>query len=649
MEWKGFTLDPFQEQAYDYLMEGNSVVVSAATGTGKTLIADFVIDMCISKGLNVVYTSPIKALSNQKFRDFTKLYGEEHVGILTGDVQINPGATMIIMTTEVYRNMLMSNDPWIDNVKYVIFDEVHYLSDIERGTIWEESVIYSPAHVRFLCLSATIPNAREFADWIKFIKEHEVNVVTWDKRAVPLKHSVFDTELGITDPKPVKDKLRETNRDRRRGRGRRGRSRQRGRKHFDYDRSLRPPDHRDLVAELWDKKMLPAILFSFSRKNCYEKAQELVALRDYSTDEGRHLADMLINEHLSEELLELETVRNVIRCVKHGVGVHHAGLLPGIKTIVEEMFGEGHLKVLYATETFSLGINMPARSVGFLGMRKYDGIQTRFLMSREYFQCAGRAGRRGIDEIGYVVTFITRSKGELEHYIQMSQAEVEPIQSQFTLSYNTVINLVENHAPEEREELLRDSFDYYIRRKERKHMWVIRRYRQYIKVLTKLGYLEGDTVTKKGLFASKIYTHELAISEMFATDLCRELSDVQRAIFIAAMLYEERHGDHFTFDRDKYNYEHIMSIASQSNIINDDIKNISVKRLCLLIRMWVEGAQFKDMFNVCNLAEGDVIRMFRDILDMANQIRHASDDPELRSSMKNIKALIDRDVVKISF
>jgi superfamily II RNA helicase len=270
-------------------------------------------------------------------------------------------------------------------------------------------------------------------------------------------------------------------------------------------------------------------------------------------------------------------------------------------------------------------------------------------MSREYFQCAGRAGRRGIDRIGYVVTMISRSKGEVEHYIQISSAEVEPIMSQFTLSYNTVINLVENHKPEEREELLRSSFDYYIRRKERKHMWVIRRYRQFIKVLQKLEYLKGDVVTEKGQFASKIYTHELAVSEMFATDLYQELDDIQMAIFIGALLYEERHGDHFTFDRDKHNYEHIMDVVSLNRIVYDDIKNLSVKRLSLLIRRWCQGCQFKELLEICNLAEGDVIRMFRNILDMASQIRHAGIDPQVTASMKNIRSMIDRDVVKVSF
>lgn len=644
MEYKGFTLDPFQVSAYNSLMKGNSVVVSASTGTGKTLIADFIIDWCIKDGSNVVYTSPIKALSNQKYRDFCKEYGKENVGILTGDVQINHGANLIIMTTEVYRNMLMSNDPWVQTVKYVIFDEVHYVSDIERGTIWEESIIYSPEHVRFLCLSATIPNASEFADWIKYIHGHQVDVVTWSKRAVPLKHELFDAKLGLTDGQTLR---REIHKERKRKRSEKRRHRRGPRRHRDDD--SQPPHHLDLVMELEERDWMPSIIFNFSRKACLEKGLELAHLKNYSTPEGDAMARELIAENIQEELLELQSVKDVIQCVKSGVGVHHAGLLPGVKVVVEQMFGAGHLSVLYATETFSLGVNMPARSTAFITFRKYDGYSHRYLYSREYFQCAGRAGRRGIDDIGFVITMITRSKGELEHYLQITQAEVEPIESQFKLSYNTVINLVENHPEEKREELLRSSFDYYIRMKERKHMWVVRRYRQFVKALTKLGYIDGDTVTHKGRFASKIYTHELAITEMFATDLWVQLDDIQLAIFIASILYEERRGDHFTFEKKNANYKYIMDVISQNPVILDDIKIFSVKRLCLIVRQWCEGAEFTELLKICNLAEGDIFRMFRDIIDMANQIRHSTDDPDLKESMRNIRDMIDRDVVRVSF
>ena len=205
MEYLGLTLDPFQEESVRSLEDGNSVVVSAPTGSGKTLIANYLIDIRIKEGKKVIYTAPIKALSNQKYKEFTKLYGEGRVGLLTGDIVEHPEAPVLIMTTEIYRNMVLVNDPSILDVYAVIFDEVHYINDIERGHIWEESIIFSPDQVRFLCLSATIPNAEEFAEWIETIKKHSVKTIRYDKRIVPLDHKFFDNELGITTLQEIKD------------------------------------------------------------------------------------------------------------------------------------------------------------------------------------------------------------------------------------------------------------------------------------------------------------------------------------------------------------------------------------------------------------------------------------------------------------
>ena len=205
MHYKGLKLDKFQEEAIAAIEHNKSVVVSAPTGSGKTLIADYIIDRDFKKGIRVIYTAPIKALSNQKYKEFTRSYGEKNVGILTGDVQKNPDALILIMTTEIYRNMVLSNDPFVNDVSYVIFDEIHYINDIERGYVLEESIIFSKPNVRVLCLSATIPNANEFADWIEAIKEHEVVVIRHDERPVPLHVNFYDGELGITTLKNLKD------------------------------------------------------------------------------------------------------------------------------------------------------------------------------------------------------------------------------------------------------------------------------------------------------------------------------------------------------------------------------------------------------------------------------------------------------------
>ncbi len=261
MEYKNYVLDDFQKEAIAHIDNNYSVVVSAATGTGKTLIADYAIEKFFRQGKHVVYTAPIKALSNQKYREFKASFGEGNVGIITGDVVINASAKILIMTTEIYRNMLLTKDPLIENVSYVIFDEIHFLSDLERGTVWEESIIFSPAHVRFICLSATIPNAEQFASWVYSIKlkgdmSHLVKVVKYDKRAVPLKHLVFDSRLGLTDTKQLQHSLKL---------GELPDFHVATRRSFRKE-WLRPPHHFAIVSELRNKSLLPAIYFVFSRR-----------------------------------------------------------------------------------------------------------------------------------------------------------------------------------------------------------------------------------------------------------------------------------------------------------------------------------------------------------------------------------------------
>ncbi|PIY60696.1 helicase, partial [Candidatus Woesearchaeota archaeon CG_4_10_14_0_8_um_filter_47_5] len=394
MQFKTFILDPFQEDAVRSIEENHSVVVSAATGTGKTLIAEYVIDKSLKEHRRVVYTAPIKALSNQKYRDFKEDYGEDAVGILTGDVSINPGAPILIMTTEVYRNMLLSQEPDMDRFSYIIFDEIHFINDPERGVVWEESIIFSNPNVRFLCLSATIPNAREFADWISSIQNHPVDTVIYTKRAVPLRHYVFDAEWGIISGEEYKERLR--------------RSRKQARKHHHPHRRFRQEKkssssssrHIDLVRELTEEHALPSLFFVFSRRECQTMARQLATAVDLATPQEKAQIMGAFNRIIDPEIRTMQSVRLLRRVLENGIGIHHAGLLPHLKEVVEKFFNQGLLKVLYCTETFAVGVNMPAKTVCFNSLEKYDGRSFRYLFSKEYFQCAGRAGRRGIDTLG---------------------------------------------------------------------------------------------------------------------------------------------------------------------------------------------------------------------------------------------------------
>src|SRR3989338_4806295 len=278
MQFKTYTLDPFQEQAIEAIEQNFSVVVSAPTGSGKTLIADYIIEKHKNDPKRIVYTAPIKALSNQKYKDFCHEYGEAHVGLMTGDVVINPEAKVVIMTTEIYRNMAVSNDADLANIAYVIFDEVHYINDPERGYVWEESIIYSSEKIRFLCLSATIPNAAEFSRWIQAIKKHPVKTVVTEKRNVPLQHLFYDYELGITSLEKIKEACEVPSYHAVLGGGGRGRGRGKGQRE-----KVPEPNHVDLILDLGAEK-LPCFFFTFSRKDCQLKALELAKKNIFARD-----------------------------------------------------------------------------------------------------------------------------------------------------------------------------------------------------------------------------------------------------------------------------------------------------------------------------------------------------------------------------
>ncbi|MAE12990.1 helicase, partial [Candidatus Woesearchaeota archaeon] len=256
MEYKGFQLDKFQERAIHAIENNRSVIVSAPTGCGKTLIADYIINRDIENNIKVIYTAPIKALSNQKYKEFSEEYGEHNVGLLTGDIVKNAGAPVLIMTTEIYRNMVLINDPLINEISYVVFDEIHYINDPERGYVWEESIIFSKPHVRLLCLSATIPNAKQFANWIRAIAKHEVEVITHSTRLVPLHTSFFDADLGITTLEQIRDLKNVPDYfEIRSGKRRR--------------KAPPAPSHVKLIEQILDK--LPCLFFNFSRASCQLK------------------------------------------------------------------------------------------------------------------------------------------------------------------------------------------------------------------------------------------------------------------------------------------------------------------------------------------------------------------------------------------
>ncbi|KAI9714408.1 MAG: ATP-dependent RNA helicase mtr4 [Bogoriella megaspora] len=457
-----FTLDPFQQVAITSVQRGESVIVSAHTSAGKTVCAEYAIAQCLKNNQRVVYTSPIKALSNQKFREFTADFGD--VGLMTGDVTINPTATCLVMTTEILRSMLYRGSEIMREVAWVIFDEVHYMRDPSRGVVWEETIILLPDKVRYVFLSATIPNAMQFAEWITKTHNQPCHVVYTDFRPVPLQHYLFPAGAdGIHLVVDEKGQFREENFSkamttiagkqgddpsdalaRRKGKGRDKKLNKGGRKDG-------PSDIYKIVKMIMMKNYNPVIVFSFSKRECEAYALQMSQLAFNGEEEKMMVSQVFDNAigTLSEEDKQLPQIQHILPLLKRGIGIHHSGLLPILKETIEILFQEGLIKVLFATETFSIGLNMPAKTVVFTGVKKFDGTKSRWVTPSEFIQMSGRAGRRGLDERGFVIMMIDEAI-EPDVAKTIVRGEQDKLNSAFHLGYNMVLNLirVEGISPE---------------------------------------------------------------------------------------------------------------------------------------------------------------------------------------------------------
>lgn len=460
-----FKLDTFQQEAVDYIEKGESVLVAAHTSAGKTAVAEYAIAKSLRDGQRVIYTSPIKALSNQKYRDLQEEFTD--VGLMTGDMTINPNATCLIMTTEILRSMLYRGSEVMRQVAWVIYDEVHYMRDKERGVVWEESIILLPHKVRFVFLSATIPNAPQFVSWVSKIHHQPCHVVYTDYRPVPLQHFVFPAgSEGLYLVVDEKGKFREENFQKAMAcmqgdplgldlnSGKDGKDKKKPTKSITGDLFK-------IVKLVMEKGLDPCIVFSFSKKDCESYALQMARL-DFNSDEEKDLVEQVfVNaiEALSEDDKTLPQVITLLPLLKRGVGIHHGGLLPILKEVIEILFQEGLIKCLFATETFSIGINMPAKTVVFTKTRKFDGKDFRWITSGEYIQMSGRAGRRGKDDRGIVIQMLDE-KVEPDVAKNMIYGASDPLHSSYHVSYNMVLNMlrVQDANPEN---LIRSSFHQY--------------------------------------------------------------------------------------------------------------------------------------------------------------------------------------------
>jgi ATP-dependent RNA helicase HelY len=475
----GFPADPFQLRAVEALRAGRSVLVAAPTGAGKTVVGEFACHDALARGGKAFYTTPIKALSNQKYRDLVTRYGEARVGLLTGDRSINGDAPVVVMTTEVLRNMIYEASPTLRGLRHVVLDEVHYLADRSRGAVWEEVIIQLPASVQLAALSATVSNAEDFGRWLDVVRDG-CELVIEEERPVPLRHHYFVNDrlydtfragrkggasrehreraaqalAGVPNPDVVMLERRARQRNRVSGKGRR----------MAPEVRLRWPSRPHVVEELAARRWLPAIVFVFSRQGCEAAVEQLqlAGVRLTSPAERTEIAalvDTLVADLPAADLQVLGYDRWRAGLLD-GVAAHHAGMVPAFKECVEVLFQRGLLKVVVATETLALGINMPARTVVIERLEKWNGESHVLLTPGEYTQLTGRAGRRGIDRIGHAVVLYQRDL-DFTAVAGLVGTRAYPLHSSFAPSYNMAVNLLRRHDLPQAEALLGASFAQY--------------------------------------------------------------------------------------------------------------------------------------------------------------------------------------------
>ncbi len=453
-----FDLDEFQKQAIAALDAGRSVVVCAPTGSGKTLIGEYAIHRALAHQQRVFYTTPLKALSNQKLRDFRDLFGPETVGLLTGDVSINRDAPILVMTTEIFRNMLYGTPigevgTSLIGVEAVVLDECHYMNDRQRGTVWEESIIYCPSEIQLVALSATVANSDQLTTWIHQV-HGPTDLIASDYRPVPLEFS-FCTPKGLFPLLDESQKKMHPQLKQRLPKGNRNRGGRRG-----GGPRQESPNLAAILSQLQQKDMLPAIYFIFSRKGCEQAVAEAgnLPISLVNQDEADRLR-VRVDEFLARNPEAVRTGH--LEPLYQGIAAHHAGILPAWKGLIEELFQEGLIKVVFATETLAAGINMPARTTVISSLSKRTDLGHRLLTASEFLQMAGRAGRRGMDKKGYVVTVQTPFEGAREA-AYLATVGPEPLVSQFTPSYGMVLNLLQTHTLDEAKELVERSFGQFL-------------------------------------------------------------------------------------------------------------------------------------------------------------------------------------------
>jgi superfamily II RNA helicase len=684
---QGFVLDDFQRRAISHLDSGLSVLVTAPTGSGKTVVADYAVDLALSAGRRAFYTTPIKALSNQKYRDLCRRLGPERVGLLTGDNVISGDADVVVMTTEVLRNMMYA-DAVDARLGAVVLDEVHFLEDRYRGPVWEEVILNLRSDVALVCLSATVSNHRELGDWLNRVHAPTA-VVAESRRPVPLTNlyavgrrrsdvvQVLPTLTeGTPNPRgsrfdapPAPQRNRGPNRPAGRAGGGSGRSAGRAgrgskgpptRREKRGGGLWRPPRRIDLLAELQERSLLPVIWFVFSRKGCDQAAARLV--RDgarYTSDDEAARIDEMVEARLAgldEADLAALGARRWADRLRLGIASHHAGMIPVFKETVEQCFSEGLVRVVFATETLALGVNMPARSVVIDKPTKYDGQRISPLSPAQYTQLTGRAGRRGIDDRGWAVMLWSKDCS-FSDVAALAASRSFELRSAFRPTYNMVAGLLGRMPVDAARDLLGRSFAQYQADAASSRVNLVGRFDAVASVLRSRGHLDGWKLTASGaLVASIFHESDLAVAEALHGGQFDGLSPAELASVLSAFTYEHRSPGRRpeVWIPSGAAYRRLRRIGMDLDDLHRAEQSFGVEPIRSLetgfapaAHRWAAGEHFEALLDE-GFSAGDLVRNLKQVIDLCRRIAAVAPDADAGRAAQQAVQALNRGVVAAS-